>query len=177
MIKNIVKNIVKKIKVSISNPIDYSRNIGVKIGGGCKLNGVPDWGSEPWLIELGDHVECSSGVSFITHDGATWVFRNEERYKDVIKYGKIIIEDNCFIGMRSTILPGVTIGPNAIVGAGSLVTKDVPEGCVYAGVPAKFICKLEDFKEKCLEQTPQYDKEAYRKNKRDEVLRILNECK
>ena len=54
-------------------------------------------------------------------DGATWCFRNEPAYKDVIKYGKISIGDNCFIGANVTILPGVTIGPNSIVGASGFV--------------------------------------------------------
>lgn len=174
IIKSIVKRVWTKIKKSTTSPIEYSKQVGVKIGERCKLNGIPDWGSEPWLIELGNHVECSSGVSFITHDGSTWVFREEERYKDVIRYGKIIIKDNCFIGMRSTIMPGVTIGPNSIVGAGSLVTKNVPEGCVYDGVPAKFICTVDEFKEKCLAQTPQYDKVFYRQNKREAVLKMLD---
>ncbi len=175
MFKRIFKRIILKYKMLTSSPIEYSRNIGVKIGGGCRLNGIPDWGSEPWLISLGEHVECSSGICFITHDGSTWVFRDEERYKNVIRYGKIIIKDNCFIGMRSTIMPGVTIGPNSIVGAGSIVTKDVPEGCVYAGVPAKFICTVDDFKEKCLKQTPEYDIEAYKKDKRTVVLNMLSD--
>ncbi len=68
------------------------------------------FGSEPYLIELGNHVRTSSDVAFITHDGAAWVFREEEKYKKVIRYGKITVGDNCFLGMRCIILPGVTIG-------------------------------------------------------------------
>ena len=151
--------------------------MGVSIGMSCKLNGRTDWGSEPWLISLGNHVELSNDVQLITHDGATWVFRDQERYKDVIRYGKITIKDNCFIGARSTILPGVTIGPNSIVGAGSLVRKDVEPDSVYAGVPAKRICSVYEYAEKCLRETPEYDKTAYFSDKRKEVLRMLNEKK
>lgn len=118
-------------------------------------------------------MEISSSVSFITHDGATWVFRDKERYKDVKKYGKISIKDNCFIGAHSIVLPGVIIGPNAIVGAGSLVTKDVPEGCVYAGVPAHFICTTEEYAEKCLANNHEYDKILYKTNKKKAVLEML----
>lgn len=125
------------------------------------------------MIFIGNHVELSGDMAFITHDGATWVFRDEERYKNVIRYGKIVIKDNCFIGMRSTILPGVTIGYNSIIGACSLVVKDVPDGCVYAGVPAKFICTVDEFKEKCLAQTPDYDVEDYLRNKKAAVLEML----
>ncbi len=170
---NIFRVIFRKIERYFTHPIKYARKLGVTIGDNCKLNGTPDWGSEPWLIFIGNHVELSGDVAFITHDGATWVFRSEERYKKVIRYGKITIKDNCFVGMRSTIMPGVTIGPNSIVGAGSLVVKDVPEGCVYAGVPAKFICTVDEFKEKCLAQTPDYDVEFYHRDKKAAVLEML----
>lgn len=176
-IKSLFILLADKFRRRFSDRIDYSRKAGVTIGNGCKLNDIPSWGSEPWLISLGNHVEISSAVTFITHDGATWVFRNQEKYKDVIKYGKISIHDNCFIGMHSTIMPGVEIGPNAIVGAGSLVTKTVPEGCVYAGIPAKYICSVQEYAEKCLNNNLDYDKELYRKDKKKAVLLALEENK
>lgn len=172
-IKRILAKILKKIRGG--DEILHSRKKGVTIGENCRLIGMPRWGSEPWLITLGDHVEISLNVTFITHDGATWCFRDEERYRDVIRYGKICIKDNCFVGANATILPGVTIGPNSIVGAGSLVNKDVEPDSVYAGVPARRICSMEEYAEKCLRETPDYDKEAYRANKRAEVLRVLDE--
>ena len=58
--------------------------------------------------------------------------------------GKIDIRDNVFVGFNAIILPGVTIGPNAIVGAGAVVTKDVAEGDIVAGVPAKVIGTVPD---------------------------------
>lgn len=113
------------------NPIEYARKIGVQIGNDCRLIGSPDWGSEPWLISVGNHTEVSCNVAFITHDGATWCFRNQERYKHTVKFGRINIGDNCFIGARSIILPGVTIGNNSIIAAGAVVNKDVPSGEVW----------------------------------------------
>lgn len=163
-----------RFKYGAESTIIEARRKGVNIGVNCKLNGMPNWGSEPWLITLGNHVEISFGVAFITHDGATWVFRELERYKDVIKYGKITIKDNCFIGARTTILPGVTIGENSIIGACSLVRTDVEPNSVYAGVPAKKICSTTEYAEKCLKITPPYDKEAYFQNKKKEVLRVLS---
>lgn len=153
--------------------LDEIAKRGAQIGPNCKINGHINWGSEPWLITLGNHVELSHDVSLITHDGSTWVFREQERYKNVIRYGKIIIKDNCFIGARTIILPGVTIGPNSIVGAGSVVTKDVLPNMVYAGNPARPICSLDDYAEKCLQQTPDYDLQAYKTDKRMEILRVL----
>ena len=163
--------------MALRNPVKYAQKVGVNIldANDVKLLSA-NFGSEPWLITIGKHVELSGNVVFITHDGATWVFRKGERsdrYKNVIRYGKIIIKDNCFIGMNTVILPGITIGPNSIVGAGSTVTKDVPPNSVYAGNPAHYICSVEEYAEKCLRETPEYSVEAYRRNKKEELLRIL----
>lgn len=155
------------------NPVKTAKKLGVKVGEGCSFAGMPFFGSEPYLIEIGNHVRTSSQVSFITHDGATWCFRQQERYKEVIRFGKIVVGDNCFLGFRSTILPGVTIGENSIVGACALVTKDVSPNSVVGGVPAKFICTTEEFAEKCLQETPEYDKNAMMQNKQKELERIF----
>jgi serine acetyltransferase len=56
--------------------------------------------------------------------------------------------DNSFVGENSILLPGVTIGPNSIVGAGSIVTKDVPPATEAAGVPARVICTLDEYVER-----------------------------
>jgi len=56
-----------------------------------------------------------------------------------LKFEPVVIEDGADIGTGSVILPGVTIGRNSIIGAGSVVTKDVQPYAVYAGVPAKFL--------------------------------------
>lgn len=157
-----------------TNPIKYAQKIGVSLGNRCRLNGSPEWGSEPWLIQLGDHTEISFDCAFITHDGSTWVFREEQRYNKVIRFGRITIGNNCFIGAKSTILPGVTIGDNSIVGAGSLVTKNIPAGEVWGGVPAKYIGKTIEFAEKCLRETPQYDEERFKIDRRKEIERVLN---
>lgn len=136
MIKRILNAIQKR-----RDPLGYAQKIGVTIGENCKLIGSPNWGSEPWLIKIGNHVEISFDCAFVTHDGSTWVFRNEEQYKNIVKFGRINIGDNCFIGARSLILPGVTIGANSIVAAGSVVTKYIPSGEVCGGgyQPEKYV--------------------------------------
>ncbi|MDY0124199.1 acyltransferase [Sulfurimonas sp.] len=60
------------------------------------------------------------------------------------KQGKVTLKKNCKIGSHSTILPGVTIGKNSIVGAHSLVTDDIPDDVVAFGVPAKVIRELNE---------------------------------
>jgi acetyltransferase-like isoleucine patch superfamily enzyme len=60
--------------------------------------------------------------------------------------GKVVLKNNCRIGSHSTILPGVSIGKNSIIGAHSLVNKDIPDNVVAFGVPAKVMCKLNNDK-------------------------------
>jgi acetyltransferase-like isoleucine patch superfamily enzyme len=128
--------------------IAFLRRKGVKIGEGCQiLNTVDDYGSEPWLIEIGSRVTVTRGVIFLTHDGSSRLFRdqipNGSRWGN--RFGRILIHDGSFIGANSILMPDVEIGPNSIVGVGSVVNKNVPPGMVYAGVPAKPICTLEEY--------------------------------
>lgn len=119
------------------NPEKYARRIGVKIGKNFRI-GMPNWGSEPYLISIGDHVTISCDVIFLTHDGGIWLFRDQKGYEDITKFGKIEIGDNCFIGCRSTLMPGVTMGNNSILGAHSLLTKSIPSGEIFGGYPHIF---------------------------------------
>ncbi|MDP1832130.1 MAG: acyltransferase [Geothrix sp.] len=133
---------------------------------------LPHFGSEPYLITIGHHVAMARDVSFVTHDGGTHVFRNLERYKSVIKYGRITIRDNCVIGQRVIILPGVTIGPDSIVAAGSVVTRNVPPGVLAAGNPAKPVMTIHQYAEWALAATPDYDEEEYRHNKKAFLMKF-----
>lgn len=146
---------------------------GMKSGKNVTVMGNVNFGSEPYLITLEDNVRISFGVSFVTHDGATWAFRDEEEYKDVIKYGKIHVGERTFVGCNSTILPGVTIGKKCVIGAGSVVTKDVPDGSVVAGVPAKVIMTTEEYAKKCKADLKEYDVNAYAKDKKSYLLQWL----
>ena len=165
---------IQRYLLKRNNPLKYVRKIGVTVGEHCKMIGSPDFGSEPWLISIGDHTEISCQVVFITHDGATWVFRNADVYKNTLKFGRIRIGSNCFIGARSTILPGVTIGDNCIVGACSLVNKNIPAGEVWGGVPARFIMTTKEYADKCKRNTPAYNFENYKRNFREEVNLICD---
>lgn len=169
-----VIGIIKKIftHIEMMNPIKYGRKIGVTIGEKCSFTTCPNWGTEPYLISIGNHVRLSGDVMFITHDGGTWVFRQQEKYKKVIRYGSIKISDNCFIGTRTILLPNIVIGENVVIGAGSVVTKSVPAGEVWAGNPARFICKTKDYAEKCLAETPDYDINNYFIDPQDEIKKI-----
>lgn len=124
------------------------KNVFHYIGKDCYYNSniLPP---EPFLVCLHDHVLIAANVRLVTHGIAHELFNYEEKTnKYVIKFGKIEIHDNVYIGANVTINMGVTIGSNVIVAAGAVVTKDVPSGVVVAGVPAKIIGTYEDAKEK-----------------------------
>ncbi len=145
---------------------------GLQIADDCRLMSMPNFGSEPYLISIGKHVTIASNVTFINHDGGAWVFRQQPKYKEVIKFGRITIHDNCFIGYGVTIMPGVTIGPNSVVGTGAVVTKDVPPNTVAVGLPAKPIMTIEEYAERSLAATPEYDRANYKSHKIEELLKL-----
>jgi len=151
----------------------YLRSQGLQIAEDCRVMGFPTFGSEPFLISIAKGVTISLGVVFITHDGGTFVFRDQPGFETVIKYGRITVRENCFIGARATILPGVEIGPNAIVAAGAVVTKDVLPGSIVAGVPARIVGRVSEYRESCKLRTPVYNIAAYKQNKRRELLRVF----
>ncbi len=142
----IIKKLTHFIRLLIYSPEQYARSVGVKIGEKCWIN-TRHFGSEPYLISIGDHVQITKGVEFLTHGGG-WIYREE--IPDMDYFGKIIIKDNVYIGTGSYILPGVTIESNVVVAAGSVVTKSVPRGVVIGGNPARIIGNLEDYKNKIL---------------------------
>ena len=115
--------------------IDYGKP--VTVGRGCFIQQCYTFFFF-FCITIGDEVFIGPKVNLITinHDP------NPDNRSAT--YGRpIVIEDKAWIGINSTILPGVRIGYGAIVGAGSVVTKDVPPMTVVAGNPAKFIKKIE----------------------------------
>lgn len=84
-------------------------------------------------ITIGDNVIISKNVNIRDSDNHVIKYEGYEKEKE------IIIGNNVWIGLNATILKGVTIGDNSIVAAGAIVTGDVPNNCIVAGVPAKII--------------------------------------
>jgi len=125
---------------------------------GVTVSGLPLWISATTFfdlsgkgsIELGNECVVSHGVRILTHDFS--LDRAAERHlgrrDDNLEYVRrsfVRIGAHAFIGMNSIILPGVTVGDGAIVGAGSVVTKDVPDDVVVAGNPAKVITTTREY--------------------------------
>ncbi|HOP10874.1 MAG TPA: acyltransferase [Oscillospiraceae bacterium] len=144
---------------------------GLICGENVTVMGRTTFGSEPYLITLKDHVRISENVTFINHDGGTWAFRHMKKYQNIKKFGTIIIGEYSFIGACSVIMPGVEIGQNCVIGAGSIVTKSIPDNTVVAGVPARKICSTEEYAEKCAKKMPDdFDLERLSQNKKKYLI-------
>ena len=146
----LVKSIRRLFRLwhAVRDPVGYARSLGAKVGHGCRFLNCRDatWGSEPYLVRVGDHVTITSGVRLVTHDGGVWVFR--DKHPDIDLFGPITLGDNVFVGLNAIIMPGVTIGDNCVIGAGAVVTRDIPSGSVAAGVPARVIRTVEEYWER-----------------------------
>ncbi|HLF51304.1 acyltransferase [Flavobacterium sp.] len=129
--------------------VDYARYKGVKVGNNCRIY-TTNFGSEPWMISIGNKVTVTSGVIILTHDGSTWLMNDEKGRRYL--YRRVEIGNNVFIGVNSIIMPGVKIEDNVIIAAGSIVTKSVPSGVIIAGNPAKIIGNYEAYQKEVLEK-------------------------
>jgi acetyltransferase-like isoleucine patch superfamily enzyme len=107
--------------------------------------------TDPAYTRLGRNVSLS-GCTLFGHDGVVNMLRTAYG-GDLDRVGRIDIRDNVFIGHQAIVMPGVTIGPDAVVAAGSVVTRDVPPGCVVGGVPARPIARTRDLHAALLAQT------------------------
>lgn len=139
--------------------IEMCKSRGLKVGKDVIFIEAPKFGSEPYLIEIGDRTKITANCTFINHDGAMYVIRTMEKYLDARNFGRIKIGKNCFIGNNCTILPGVEMGDNCILGAGSVLNTSIPPNSVFAGVPAKFICSIEEYGDKALKNNVMYPRE------------------
>lgn len=118
---------------------------GVKVGKGCRIY-TADFSTEPYLVELGDRVGVAGGVKFLTHDGSARML--EARRPRIQSFGRIVVGDDAFIGENAIILPGTTIGPRSIVGAGAVVRGTIPENSLVIGNPASVVGRASTYLER-----------------------------
>lgn len=98
--------------------------------------------TDPAYTSIGSNVRIA-GAWISGHDGSINML-SKAYGKKLDAVGPVVIKDDVFIGRGATILPGVTIGPRAIIGAGAVISKDVPPNSVFAGNPARFIRSLDE---------------------------------
>ena len=98
--------------------------------------------SHAWLVSIGDETVIASRAIILAHDAST------RRHIGYTKIGRVRIGSRTFIGAGAIILPGVSIGDDVVIGAGSVVTRDVPDGCVAAGNPCRVVGPTSEYMEK-----------------------------
>jgi maltose O-acetyltransferase len=125
---------------------DYIK-AGLTVGENCEFNAPVTFDiSHCWMIEIGNNVTVAPGAYFLAHDASTF------RTLGYTRTGKVKVCDNVFIGARAIVMPGVTIGENAIVAAGSVVTRSVAANTIVGGNPAKEIGKTDQYMARHAEQ-------------------------
>lgn len=103
------------------------------------------------LVEIGEGFISAPGSIILAHDASTVTHTGKLRVE------KTSIGKNVFLGANAVILPGITVGDGSIIGAGAVVTKDVPPAVVVGGNPAKVLCSVKDYIEKCQKRDVLYD--------------------
>ena len=148
----ILDKIIKKISIRNSKSyIKYLRKRGCTIGEYTHFHDPKSLYIDPKrlkYISMGKYVQITRNVTILAHDFSYSVLK--KCYNDLPqKIGHTVIGNNVFIGMNSIILMGSKIGNNVIIGAGSVVSGTIPDNVVIAGNPAKIICTLDEYHNKC----------------------------
>ncbi|PHR21885.1 MAG: acetyltransferase [Sphingopyxis sp.] len=117
----------------------------VRIGKNVVINDfVHIWGAGS--VEIGDETMIAAHSAIISQTHDTEALRHAKLYRETLILESVNIGRNVWVGSNVSILPGVTIGDNAILAAGSVVNKSVPKNCIVAGVPARIIRDLQSSK-------------------------------
>ena len=157
-IAEVVKELLGKSDNAFINPpfyCDYGSHI--KVGKNffanynCTIIDVAD-------VIIGDNCQMAPNVAIYTAGHPVYPSTRNTAYE----YGKeIVIGDNVWIGGNTVILPGVHIGDDVVIGAGSVVTKDIPDWCIAAGNPCKVIRKITEDDKRKLYKDEDIDDEAW----------------
>ena len=138
-----MKTVIRKLVFYVGQVIrfiyySFLRFNGVEIGKNTFISLGAKIDTQFGKVVIGDNVHITSGCVLLAHDGAL-----KQMDPSANPRGKIVIENNVFIGVNSVVLMNVTIGENSVIGAGSIVNKDVPKNALAIGNPAKVIRSLE----------------------------------
>ena len=124
----LVATTVRRLRVLVLSLHGYDIRSSTILERGVRLDKL-----NPKGIHIGSHTLIAGGAVILSHEHCKRVGDNQPYLTDTY------IGNKCFIGINAIILPGITIGDEVIVGAGAVVTKDVPSNCVVAGNLAKII--------------------------------------
>lgn len=154
----VVKELLGKSEGAFINPpfyCDYGKNIEVGknffANYNCTILDVAK-------VKIGDNCQMAPNVAIYTAGHPIHPATRNSLYE----YGKpVTIGDNVWIGGNTVICPGVQVGNNVVIGAGSVVTKDLPDWCIAAGNPCRVIRKITDADKRKLFRDEEIDDEAW----------------
>lgn len=117
----------------VETPFYFGYGYNISLGKGAYINFNCNF-IDDGKIEIGDRVMLGAGVTIATVGHPINPDMREYMYT-----APVVVKENCWIGANVTICPGVTIGENTVIGAGSVVTKDIPANCIAAGNPCRVL--------------------------------------
>ena len=163
-IAEVVKELFGKSEGAFVNPplyCDYGKHIEVGknffANYNCTLLDVAE-------IRIGDNCQLAPNVAIYTAGHPVHPVTRSSGYE----YGKeVVIGDNVWIGGNAVICPGVHIGHNVVIGAGSVVARDIPDWCIAAGNPCRVVLKITEADRRRLFRAEEIDEEAW-----EEIVRL-----
>lgn len=156
----VIKQVINRLnelwaRRSSNSYCKYLRDKGCDIGKDSYIypNAIIDY-TRPSLVSIGKKCFINQNFKLFTHDWVSRVFIGMDN-QFLNSSGEVTIGNNVSFGHDVTVLKGVRIGDNCFIGAGSIVTKDIPANSVAAGIPAKVLMTIDQYYEKRLEQSEQ----------------------
>lgn len=152
---NVVKKILRKVWYlwavrSSKNFVYYLRSKGITIGDNCFFQSPKTAlvdSTRPLLVDIGEHCYFLENFTLLTHDNITKVF-GPIFHEYIPSSGRVKIGNNVYFARNCSVLKGVEIGDNCIIGFGSIVTHNIPSNSVAVGAPARVICSIEEYYKK-----------------------------
>ena len=152
MIKRVISSLKSLwVKSNSDRYCKFLREKGVEIGEGTHISArtcLIDY-TRPSLVTIGENCYINEHFTLLTHDYVTKVFLHMG-WGFINSSGRVSIGNNVSFGQNVMVLKGVTIGDNCFIGAGSIVTKDIPSNSIAVGAPCKVIMSLEEYYNKRL---------------------------
>lgn len=149
-LNRIIQKAVYRYRSDSESYVNYLKKCGILVGEDVNFYSPSTTSVDiqnPHLLKIGSHVHITGGVTILTHDFSWSVLKRI--YGEILgSEGEVVIGDNCFIGINSTIMRNTHIGDNVIIGAHSLVSGFIPSNSVVAGNPAKVIMSIDEFYKK-----------------------------
>ena len=178
MILHRIINKIKRVRALRNGDayVKYIRKLGVEIGEGYFIpepKQIEIDITRPSLVTIGNNVRLNIGFTLLTHDFGSGVFRN--LYSEFIpSSGPVTIGNNVYFARHCTVLKGVSIGDNCIIGYGSVVVKSIPANSVAVGCPARVICSIDEYYNKrkrlCIDEAVIYAQSIIKRYGRQPVV-------